>query len=75
MFCCALAALILGPLGLWAMPSAKMVGGQACCAGGRKLLAIGLIALAVASLCLAGFFLARTEPAYFRHICSVFTRP
>jgi hypothetical protein len=76
MFCCILAALLLGPLGLWAMPRARTQDGPDCCTGARrKTMAIAGIAIAVAALCLAAVLLSRSGPSYFRHICSVWAPP
>ena len=76
MLCCVLLAALLGPLGLWAMPRAKLEAGPDCCTvNWRRAAAIGLIAVSVAALGLAGLFLSRTGPIYFRHICSVWTSP
>lgn len=76
MFCCILAALLLGPLGLWAIPRAGTQGGADCCVAGRRRMAIiAFVAIAAASLCLAVYVLAWTAPESFRHICSVLVRP
>lgn len=76
MLCCILVVALLGPLGLWAIPRAVAPGGADCCTGNRRKIAVlGLIAGAIAALCLAGLLLSRTGPLYFRHICSVWTGP
>jgi len=76
MLCCILVVALLGPLGLWAIPRARMQGGPDCCAGDRRKIAVfGLIAVVIAALCLAGLLLSRTGPLYFRHICSVWAGP
>jgi hypothetical protein len=74
MLCCLFAAMLLGPLGLWALPRVKAQGRPDCCTDNRrKMVAVGLMAVAVAALCLAGFLVTWTGPAYFQHICSVFS--
>jgi len=76
MLCCIVIAALLGPLGLWAVPRARLEGGPDCCvAPRRKALVIGLIALSVAALGLACLFLIPAGPVYFRHICSVWNSP
>jgi len=70
MFCCLIAALLLGPLGLWtrARPA-----GADCCADNRRVLRMASFGMmTVAALCAAMFLLAWFQPAPFRHICSVF---
>ena len=74
MFCCLIAAVLLGPLGLWGAPRAKLAAGLDCCAGRRRtFLFLSMAAFGVAVLCLAMFVLAWFQPVPFRHICSVFT--
>ena len=76
MLCCILVVALLGPLGLWAIPRARVEGGPDCCTSHRrKMMAIGLIAAGVAALCLAGLLLSPPGPGYFRHICSVWAGP
>jgi hypothetical protein len=76
MFCCLLAALLLGPLGLWAVPRAVKSGEADCCADSRRLiLGLSVAAIAVAILCTAAVLFAWFQPGPFRHICSVFVRP
>jgi len=71
MLCCIAIVALLGPLGLWAMPRATLDGGPDCCANNRrKALVIGSIAISVAALGLACFFLISAGPSYFSHICS-----
>jgi hypothetical protein len=72
MFCCLIAAALLGPLGLWVR--ARPVGPDCCVDNRRTIRLAALAALAVAGLCLAMFLLASFQPAPFRHICSVFQR-
>jgi len=72
MLCCIFVVAVLAPLGLWAMPRATTQGGPDCCTGNRrKMMIVGLIAVAIAALCLAGLLLSRTGPPLFRHICSI----
>jgi len=74
MLCCIFVVAMLGPLGLWAIPRAATQGGPDCCIGSRrKMMFIGLIAVAVAALCLAAILLGGIGP--FRHICSVWAGP
>jgi hypothetical protein len=76
MLCCLLAALLLGPLGFWAMPRAGKLGGADCCADNRRvILGLSAAAIVVAILCTAAFLFAWFQPGPFRHICSVFARP
>jgi hypothetical protein len=73
MICCLIAALLLGPLGLWAMPRAAA--GPDCCVNNQRAIqAVSMIVLAVAALCLTMALLLWLQPAPFRHICSVFQR-
>jgi hypothetical protein len=75
MFCCLFAALLLGPMGLWAIPRAKAGGVPDCCNRSRhKMAIIAFVVIAAAMLCLAGYLLAGTGPEAFRHICSVWRR-
>jgi hypothetical protein len=75
MFCCLVAALLLGPLGFWAMPRARAEGGADCCAVGRRGIVVFVFAaVAMAALCLAAFLFLRTGSVDFRHICSFFPR-
>lgn len=68
MFCCVAAAL-LAPLGLWAVPTPN---GQDCCAVKRRIGQVaGVIALGL--LVMGGIMLL--QPAPFRHICSLLVRP
>ena len=72
MLCCLLAALLLGPLGLWAMPRARTQEGSDCCGPGRRQMAVvAFIVIGVAFLCLAAALLAWSAPGSFRHICTV----
>ena len=76
MICCLFAVMLLGPVGWWAMAREKLAAGPSCCTGNRrKMVAIGLLAISVAGLCLAGLLLSGSGPGYFRHICSVWTGP
>jgi hypothetical protein len=75
MICCLIAALLLSPVGLWAIPRLGNSAGSDCCAGNRRAIQLAsLVVLAVAGLCLAMFLLAWLQPVPFRHICSVFQR-
>ena len=72
MLCCLLAALLLGPLGLWAMPRARTQEGPDCCEPGRRrMVIVAFIVIGVASLCLVAALLAWSNPGSFRHICTV----
>jgi hypothetical protein len=66
MFCCALAILIMGPLGFIARPWLARVQGTDCCAR-RRLIFAGSI---VACLAMIGLGWALLYPAPFRHICT-----
>lgn len=67
MVCCLLLALVLGPVGLWAVPRARSV--PDCCVDARRttILLAGLTAVVVA-LCVAAWLLL---PEVHR-ICRVF---
>ncbi len=74
MICCLIAALLLSPVGLWALPSTGKPVGADCCAGNQRAIRVAvLLVLMVSALCLAMFLLAWFEPVPFRHICSVFS--
>jgi len=70
MLCCIFVVAVLAPLGLWAMPRATTQGGPDCCTSNRrKMTIIGLIVVAITTLCLTGLLLGRSGS--FRHICSI----
>lgn len=76
MLCCILVVALLGPLGLLAVPRAKVENGSDCCTGNRRRMAvIGLVAISAAGLCLAGFLLHGPESVDFRNICSIWGSP
>jgi hypothetical protein len=75
MICCLIAALLLSPVSLWAIPRLrKPVGPDGCTQNRRLTQVVSLGLLVVAGLCLAMFLLAWFQPVPFRHICSVFQR-
>jgi len=75
MFCCLIAALLLGPIGLLVMPRAKAGVGTDCCSGSRRRMFIYIcVTLVAAALCLAIYLLAGAGPGAFRHICRVWAR-
>jgi hypothetical protein len=76
MICCLLAALVLGPLGLWTMPRARQDGVPDCCVKSRRWMWLAAIcALGTALLCFVAWILSRGDPATFHHICRFLPAP
>jgi hypothetical protein len=75
MLCCLLAALLAGPVGLWAVPRPNPSGGRGCCVDRRRgVLILSTMALALIAACTVVFLQEWIQPAPFRHICSTFAR-
>jgi hypothetical protein len=69
MLCCLLAALLLGPFGLWVTPRASKSSAPDCCVDNRRMVLV-ISVLALIGLCSVMLFLAWSQPVPFRHICS-----
>ena len=74
MVCCMLLAIVLGPLGLWVMPSSRLNKDAACCANTARSTVAAIMILS-GGLCLAAGLVLWSQPATFQHICRVLGRP
>ena len=72
MFCCLLAAAVLGPLGLWAVPAADR-SGAVCCANRRAAIFVTAAGILAAGACLLLLTLPQSAP--FHHICRFIAAP
>jgi hypothetical protein len=72
MFCCLLAAAVLGPLGLWLAP-ATQGSGAICCTNRRTAIFVAAAGLFIAAVCLLILTLPQNAP--FHHICRFIAAP
>ena len=76
MFCCLLAAAVLGPLGLWVRSGVKAAadGSDAiCCANRRTVIFVAVAGMLTAAVCLLILTLPQNAP--FHHICRFIAAP